>query len=221
MRRMEKLSDLPQFTEVFATNLPVDKVAEAFLPPDLRSLFRAIPATGDGNCLFNATSIALVGNENLTKELRLRTAYHIMMNKQHYDHSVNSKNYEWYNITDEIIFSLTDRCWGGPVQLLALAQILNRNIVCFDCHYSRDLSGKCNLTTCLQRHQGLHMKYMTPHPRSVPLYLLFTSTFQSAKSGNHFVPLLRITTDPFPNLKSLKNEMIFSLLPRLDYVTHL
>ena len=40
--------------------------------------------TGDGNCLFNAVSIALTGNEDCAAELRLRTSVEMALNADTY-----------------------------------------------------------------------------------------------------------------------------------------
>ena len=40
--------------------------------------------TGDGNCLFNAVSIALTGNEDRAPELRLRTSVEMALNADTY-----------------------------------------------------------------------------------------------------------------------------------------
>jgi len=208
MTKMNRLAPLKHFDEVFAENLPIDGIAESLMPPDLKTVFRALKSTGNGNCLFNSCSIALIGDESLATELRLRAAHQLIANKRDYHFSVNDLNYTWYEITDEIISTLTDYCWGGPIQMLALAQVLHRHIVCFDCHYSRELSGKCSLVNCIVQHPGMHKKYLAVEPKQLPIYLLFSNASRGAKQGNHFVPLLRIQAKiPFPNLARLKNNL--------------
>lgn len=39
---------------------------------------------GDGNCLFNALSVAIVGNTSLAEELRVRTCIEMAINKAIY-----------------------------------------------------------------------------------------------------------------------------------------
>lgn len=51
---------------------------------DLRDDVRPIETTGDGNCLFNAVSIAICQTEILAAELRLRTALELILNPDFY-----------------------------------------------------------------------------------------------------------------------------------------
>ena len=50
----------------------------------LGSLEIPLKTTGDGNCLINATSIALSGNECISGELRMRTAVEMALNADKY-----------------------------------------------------------------------------------------------------------------------------------------
>ena len=53
--------------------------------------FYAVRATANGNCLYNATSVALFGNESRSAELRLASVCHAV---DHYDHYVDMVNIE-------------------------------------------------------------------------------------------------------------------------------
>lgn len=50
----------------------------------LESLGVPAMTTGDGNCLFNAVSVALTGTEDYAAELRLRTAIEMTINSHIY-----------------------------------------------------------------------------------------------------------------------------------------
>ena len=50
-----------QHTKYKSSNLVVDKLATCLIPCDLGEGFTAIRTTGNGNCLYNAVSIALIG----------------------------------------------------------------------------------------------------------------------------------------------------------------
>jgi len=109
--RMENMGELGDFPEIWSGTLPADPVVEGYyMPPDLRSVFRAVNTTGNGNCCFNAASIDLVGDESIAGELRLRAAYHILDHKKAYDQAINDPTLERYNIDQELVNTLTDRC---------------------------------------------------------------------------------------------------------------
>lgn len=55
-----------------------------FREGDLRDDVRPIETTGDGNCLFNAVSIAICQTEIIAAELRLRTALELILNPDFY-----------------------------------------------------------------------------------------------------------------------------------------
>ena len=69
-------------------DLPEDSLAQALIPNDLPNDYplgvEARKATGDGNCLYNAASIVLVGNESLSPLLRLLTATELYSNAPFY-----------------------------------------------------------------------------------------------------------------------------------------
>jgi len=46
--------------------------------------FLTVSVTGDGNCLFNAASIHVIGNESLAQELRVRTSLEMLHNEDLY-----------------------------------------------------------------------------------------------------------------------------------------
>lgn len=51
---------------------------------DVQSDHQPILTTGDGNCLFNALSISVCGNESLSEEIRVRTCIEMVLNKGYY-----------------------------------------------------------------------------------------------------------------------------------------
>ena len=51
---------------------------------DSRDNIKPIKTTGDGNCLFNAASIAICRNERLAVEIRLRTALELLAHQEFY-----------------------------------------------------------------------------------------------------------------------------------------
>ncbi len=63
----------------------VDKIAQSLVPSHYQQdNVKAILTTADGNCLFNAASLALCGCEKLSVELRVRTAIELATNTEYY-----------------------------------------------------------------------------------------------------------------------------------------
>lgn len=64
----------------------LDTKRQILLAGKIPKVFYAIRATANGNCLYNATSVALFGNESRSAELRLASVCHAV---DHYDHYVD------------------------------------------------------------------------------------------------------------------------------------
>lgn len=142
-------------------DLPEDSLAQALIPNDLPNDYplgvEARKATGDGNCLYNAASIVLVGNESLSPLLRLLTATELYSNAPFYvkhpklTEAVNdcglpevslfiqclSKNRlkSWDEKMDhvaavqrEVIGGCKDGEWSCMFHVMALATVLGRPI---------------------------------------------------------------------------------------------
>ena len=63
----------------------VDRVADSLIPEHYKQAnVKPIITRGDGNCLFNATSLALCGSEKLSAELRVRTTIELVENFEFY-----------------------------------------------------------------------------------------------------------------------------------------
>ena len=63
---------------------PIDDVIlNHYMPTDMKEFYVPVKTVGDGNCLYNAVSIILTGNEKLTTELRMRAAIYMVDNQVH------------------------------------------------------------------------------------------------------------------------------------------
>ena len=63
----------------------IDKVAENLVPSHYaQDNVKPILTKGDGNCLFNAASLALCNSEKLSADLHVRTAIELATNLQYY-----------------------------------------------------------------------------------------------------------------------------------------
>ena len=82
--------------------LPVDVLATWLIPGEFGDGMFAVKATDNGDCLYNATSIALCGNESLSCLLRLLAAGELFFNADYYaEHPVFK-----VPLTPKILFAL-------------------------------------------------------------------------------------------------------------------
>ena len=63
-----------------------DKLATHLLPQDIPNGLVPKKVTGDGNCLFNAVSVILVGNQRLSLALRVLAAVELYLHADFYAH---------------------------------------------------------------------------------------------------------------------------------------
>ena len=75
--------DTSQVGSVKMPRTLVDEMARSLLPENKTySAIQPIKTTGDGNCLFNAASKSVCGNERMASELRLRTSFELINNQE-------------------------------------------------------------------------------------------------------------------------------------------
>jgi len=87
-----KYENQKQFTRSLECNshvgLEEDKLSNALIPEDLPSsvdkIFKAVKTTGNGDCLYNAVSLALLGDESYAILLRLLVALELAINVSFY-----------------------------------------------------------------------------------------------------------------------------------------
>ncbi|OPL21402.1 hypothetical protein AM593_01481, partial [Mytilus galloprovincialis] len=79
-------------------NKASDALSQILIPDDLvenNQHFVAVKTTGNGNCLYNATSLSISGNESLASELRYLCAAELYMNSASY------ANYQAFSSDDD------------------------------------------------------------------------------------------------------------------------
>lgn len=153
-------------------------------------------------------STCLIGVSSLSRELKVRAAHEIMQNAKYYRKTFEtSPNYD---VAKEVNIALTPEAWGGPTQILALAQVVRRHIVVLGTHIAPHLAGKCKLASCISSRscRYLHWRYEARDPYDNREHLLlFTPTERpkEKKKGekptvsNHFVALLQRPGAVFDN----------------------
>lgn len=80
------VADAERFMNVIPTtltNLEIDPVGDKLLQHcHFKNDLNAVKSTGDGDCLFNAVSTLLVGDESLSIELRYKTCLEMFLNRE-------------------------------------------------------------------------------------------------------------------------------------------
>lgn len=155
--------------------------------------------------MYYSISILLCGNSSMFQELKTRTAYTLIEKREEF-----KKLYEFqenFDIKKEISDAFTNYSWAGEAQILALAQMVQRDIIVLHSHVDK-LKGKCPLSSCVQKHGGMHTHYLTQTPRdSRKLLVLFSPMRGEGKEQNHFTPLLKLKGKPdHPSLSQISNK---------------
>ena len=91
--------------------------------------YAIMKTSADGNCLWNAISNALFGNENYMPLLRLFTYFCFL---KYYSYFLNVCRYETHCIDFYIREVLTLGAWGRDIHVLALSLVLKRSIYIYE-----------------------------------------------------------------------------------------
>jgi len=75
--------------------------------------------------LFRAIADQLFGDENKHTKLRAEAVYHVEENKELYKFFMEDDE----NIDDYCSFMRRDAIWGGQIEMNALAQLYNFNVI--------------------------------------------------------------------------------------------
>ena len=216
--RLSATIDQYRIPDPCVTKFPVSSIdhsAAEFVPNDIIDDFVPLRSTPNGNCLFNAASILLVGNETMSTELRLRSAVALMQLESTFmdnnnalisqliqeqvilynpfaatDYRLHSTNVSRETISmvlqNEVITSLKDFTWSSMWQIQSLSTALGMS---FYSVYPKENS--------LIRH--LFHKIVNPilpHDENIPLLPILWSGIRQpngAFKANHFVPLVHST----------------------------
>ena len=144
--------------------------------------------SANGNCLFNALSTAIVGNESLTNEFRVRTCVEMSNFRQFYE-AKHQETGLWLVSPDyEQAFKdcALDGFFSSAWTMQAAATVLKRDIV----------SIYPALNGVLDRCVPILNTTFQPRtkPTGRPVYIMWSSTYypkpKKTWTPNHFVPLL-------------------------------
>jgi hypothetical protein len=126
--------DISKPLETFKENMRIDEVAQRILT-DFRTTVpsaRPVATTGDGNCLFNALSIALVGNESMSGRLRLMIGLELVINRQLYEKCYPLHDSPWHGCCGPYVEAMEGTFvygeWATGWHLHAAATVLQRPV---------------------------------------------------------------------------------------------
>jgi hypothetical protein len=117
---------------MYNDNDQIEQSLDRLLPPELKN-FLPIKTKGDGNCLFNAVSIILNKNENLSKELKFFTVQMIFQNENYFRQQFStrgSNNFKSFQDAVENV-ALMHR-FQDSFGITALAQAIDRPLWIFE-----------------------------------------------------------------------------------------
>ena len=128
------LRDVAEFQSDTTQNHPLklDSESERYLYPYGReTLHDLVPVSvsGDGNCLMNSISIALVGNESLAAELRLRICIDMVKNANAYQRHYGFVDLSCDDYHDECLKAAKNGAWSSAWSIAAAANVIRRDIV--------------------------------------------------------------------------------------------
>ena len=90
----------------------------------------ALSVSANGNCLFNAASVLLCGDEHMAMELRLRTLIELACNKQYYlSKELASAFNSFANYDESVIDCAKESGYSSIWTMWALSFVLERDII--------------------------------------------------------------------------------------------
>ena len=155
-----------------------------------------ITTTGDGNCLFNAISIAVIGNESLSAEVRVCIFVELAENKQFY---INAhKNDDFWKVADYIEDAITscatNKAYSCAWTMHGAASVIGRTV------RSVFLAHNCQLdpAICILNTE-FHPRKRTNDGESEIVRIMWPG---SRNQIGHFVPLMEKDEGPIIDLTS-------------------
>ena len=170
-----------------------------------------LTVTSDGNCFFNAVSVALFGTEDLAPHLRLRCAIYYIL---HTD-SLSDSQYMEYLLAPSLDEDINAICHDGGYSsfraFVAAADILNCPIdsVYLPVNGTNDKVCEMLNKTVLPSATSAQSSLSSDHK----VRILWSRTYPPASGvwvPNHFVPLVACTCFANPHQQSVQEELLHS-----------
>lgn len=168
-------------------NLHIDINSTILYPDDVKT-GTPLSSTEDGNCLYNSISILLTGTERLSRELRIKTIFEMILNRESYNDTTFSKyaSSDVNSFEEEMLNSIKNGTYSGLREIAALSTVLETEIFSIypmiqnPCVHRDDL----NTIFYLKRTQTSNRQ----------LNIMWTHTSNTNLVGwcpNHFVPVVQ------------------------------
>ncbi len=125
-----------------------DKNVESELYPSFASVLKPHVTTGNGDCLWNMVSLALCGNETLTRVLKLLTVLCMLLMKLKFiklleenylsTKTPNALALAQINFQEYLRIALDDGEWGNTYHLIAVATVLGKQLYIYSFFKTQD-----------------------------------------------------------------------------------
>ena len=120
----------------------IDNHIKQFLQPAILPYYQPVETTRDGNCLWHSISINLLGNEQMSHDLRILTAEIMLKNKDFFKRCIaKDKLGKQQGEPDNVFLDYLEEAtrngaYGHEFHILALAIVTQRDIYAYS-HFSR------------------------------------------------------------------------------------
>ena len=170
----------------FQNSMLLDTVASKLLGPSTD--YVPVQTSGNGNCLFNAISLAIKGDQSLATELRVRASMELVQNREYYEkfhlgnrlHLVSDK----YDVA--VRDCITNYAFSSAWTVHACASVISRSIKSVYPPVNGILDPSVSVLNAVFPPRALKSRHTVT--------LMWSSCSLSKPSGNwypdHFVPLL-------------------------------
>ena len=180
---------------VYSSDFSTDRVSKQILDSLNMSVAGRTPVyvSGDGNCLYNAISVGICGNESLSTELRVRTCLELIKNRHAYRNAPNARDLFFVspNYDDAIKSSACKGKYACAWEMQAAATVVG-------CPIQSVYPPRNGL---LDKAIGILNTVFTPvssKSKKDPLVIMWSSarySFVGSWLPNHFVPLIDTKPD--------------------------
>ena len=182
---------------------------------NLHLVFRVSP---NGNCLYNATSIYLVGHEKLHMVLRLLTSLELLLNKDYYKNMIETMSHDNFSKRASMIESLFSfDTTKDASDIDNLYHCLEKEAIS-NCKLGRSSPFICATALASVIETPIHMYYAPK--KNQALFKQFNQVVQPrVKSSNSVMDLLWSTTESPETFSSPNHFVLLSLTTGITTVT--
>ena len=205
--------------------MPIDETAKEFLESCGGRL--PLKTRGDGNCLFNAISLVLFGNEEAATELRVRTCLELVENQGWYENSYESSRIQLVcpDLIEASLAAARDGSYSSAYTMAAAASVIGTKLTSVYPPVSGMLDGSLSILN------ATFIPRQVTASHNAEVFVMWTSTMPKDKkfqrwNPNHFVPLvlkeqLNLKKDHCETLHKIETKKVYHDLDSISNVQSL